>query len=340
MKRYLLFVLTAFLVFFHTGCCKKGNPIIPPDEQPKPGRRDYTWTVDTLKVTNGDLFYMFSLWGISPTDIWAVGSGSSSAVTLWHYDGASWSKNSSQLSSNLMCVYGFAQNDVYACDAPGRGVYHYNGQQWSNVYTYSGSGTYLGLNNIWGDAQNNIFAVGSIDTVGTGGYVGAILHFNGSTWNFISIPNYRVGFTWIRRGVYESTKYYMSAVRFESTGDTNKIYELDGSSLKEIYSGQEVASVCEMAGKIYFAVGKKIFKYQNNQFVLWKDFSATNHVGWICGRSEIDFFTLASDGLTHYNGTDLMTLYSTDLPISGIFVFEKDIFFILNFKIIVHGRLQ
>jgi hypothetical protein len=336
MKKYSLFILLAILAFTNTDC--KNNPVAPPDNTP--GRRDYTWTVDTLKVTNGDLFYLISLWGSSPTDIWAVGSGSTALVTLWHYNGASWSRNTSSLSSNLICVYGFAQNDVYACDAPGNGVYHCNGQQWSNVYKYDGPGTYLGLNSLWGDASNNIYAVGGIDTIANGNYKDAVLHYDGSNWNFLSIPDRRVGFTWIRRGVLESAKYYLSGVRNESTGDTNKIFELDGTSLKEIYSSQVGGSVCEMEGKVYFPIGKKIFKYQNNQFVVWKDFSSTTYRGWICGRSEIDFFLLATDGFGHYNGTDLKTIYSTNLPISGIFVFENDIFFILNFKIIVHGKLQ
>jgi hypothetical protein len=340
MKRYFLCVLSG-LIFLIITCCKKDNPIIPPDDQLKPGRRDYTWTVDTIKGQPGDLFYMFSLWGSSPTDIWATGSGASSDVTLWHYDGTSWQKDPSHLSSNLMCVYGFAQNDVYACDAPGWGVYHYNGQLWSNVYTYNGLGTtLLGLNNIWGDAPNNIYAVGGIDTVGTGGYKGAILHFDGNSWDFIQIHDYRVGFAYVRRGLKESDKYYIIGTRFESVGDTNKLLEFDGSNLKEIYSGRNGAGVNEMAGKLYFCMEKKIFKYQNDQFVLWKDFSATTHVGWICGRSEMDFFTVASDGLTHCNGTDLITLYPTNLFINTMAVFTNDIFILCENKIVIHGNLK
>jgi hypothetical protein len=336
MKQYSLFILLAILAFTNADC--KNNPVAPPDNTP--GRRDYTWTVDTLTVPNGDLFYLFSLWGSSPTDIWAVGHGSSSAVTLWHYDGNTWQSNNSLLTSNLQSVFGFAQNDVWACDAPGNGIYHFNGQQWSNVYYYSDSATYLYSTNIWGESSNNIYVAGAISTIESDNYKGAILHYDGSKWSFVSIPDYRVGFTWIRRGVLESAKYYLSGVRNESTGDTNKIYEFDGNSLKEIYSSPVGASVCEMEGKIYFPMAKKIFKYQNNQFVVWKDFNSTTYRGWICGRSEMDYFTLASDGFAHYNGTDLKTIYPTYLPISGIFVFENDIFFILNFKIIVHGKLQ
>ena len=72
MTKYIVIIIST-LIFFINWDCKK-NPVGP--ENIQPGRRDYTWTVDTLTVPNGDLFYLFSLWGSSPTDIWAVGSGS------------------------------------------------------------------------------------------------------------------------------------------------------------------------------------------------------------------------------------------------------------------------
>jgi hypothetical protein len=336
MKQYSLFILLAILAFTNTDC--KNNPVSPPDNTP--GRRDYTWTVDTLKANPGDLFYMSSLWGSSPTDIWAVGSADASDLSIWHYDGINWTQNNSILSSNLQCIFGFAQNNVWAIEAPGTKIYNFNGLQWSNVYNYLNSETYLYAVDIWGEASNNIYIVGSISSIDTNVYRGTIMHYEGKNWNFVSIPDYRVEFTHIRRGIKENTNYYLMATRFESTGDTNKIYEFDGSNLKEIYSSPKGASACEMEGKMYFPIEKKIFKYENNQFVVWKDFSSTTYRGWICGRNEIDFFALASDGLAHYNGTNLKTIYSTTSPISGILVFSKDIFFIINFRIIVHGKLQ
>ena len=334
MKQYMLYIFYAAVLFTNADC--KHNPTGPGDATP--GRRDYTWTVDTLTVPNNDLFYLFSLWGSSPTDIWAVGSGSSSLVTLWHYDGTGWSRNTSSLSSNLMSVYGFAQNDVWATSSPG-GIYHYNGQQWSLAYANSISGTHPGFDNIWGDAANNIYAVGAIDTI-SGGYKGEIAHYDGSAWSLVSIADYRVSFNGIKRGVKESEKYYLMGTRFETIGDTSKLFELDGNDLKGIYTGQDVATVNEVSGKTYFCIKKKIFKYQDNQFTIWKDFSSTAHVGRMWGRSEIDFFTVGSNGLTHYNGTDLVTLYPTDLFINDVFVLANDIYILCNNRIIVHGTLK
>ena len=82
MTKYIVIIISTLILFINWDC--KKNPVGP--ENIQPGRRDYTWTVDTLTVPNGDLFYLFSLWGSSPTDIWAVGSGRTTLVTLWHYD--------------------------------------------------------------------------------------------------------------------------------------------------------------------------------------------------------------------------------------------------------------
>ncbi|MFA4922585.1 MAG: hypothetical protein WC557_00135 [Ignavibacteriaceae bacterium] len=334
MKKHILFVVLVTIILLNLGCKKT----LTGPEQDIPGRRDYVWTVDTLKANPGDLFYMFSLWGSSPTDIWAVGSADASDLSMWHYDGVSWTRNITRLSSSLMSVHGFAKNDVWASSSPG-GIYHFDGQQWSLSYANNIPGTHPGLDNIWGDSQSNIYAVGSIDTVG-GGYSGEIVHFDGSAWDIVLILKLRVSFNWIKRGIKESSKYYLTATRFESVGDTNKIYELDGTNLKEIYSGQEIATVNEMAGRIYLCIGKNIYKYLNNQLTIWKDFSGTTHVGRIWGRSEKDFFTVGGDGLTHYNGTDLITIYSTSMFINDAFIFEKDIFILCNNRIIIHGKLS
>ena len=237
-----------------------------------------------------------------------------------------------------MSVYGFAKNDVYACDGPGWGVYHYDGQQWTNVYKYSNSSALLSLNNVWGDSPNDIYAVGKIDTGGT--YRSAILHFSGNTWDFLNVQNLRVQLLNIRQGVNESDFYYLSAIQVEISGDTNKIFQLSGNNLVELYSGKEIATVNEMAGRIYHCIGKKIYKYQNDQLIVWKDFSGTTHLGRVWGRSEKDFFTVASDGLAHYNGSDLITIYPTSMFINEAFIFVSDIFVLCNNRIIVHGTLK
>ena len=346
MNQNLHFYILVFLFSFFCINCEKEKCLNCPEDL-EPGRRDYIWTVDTLKANPWDLFYLFSLWGSSPTDIWATGSGGASDVTLWHYDGVSWTRDLSCLSSNMMCVFGFAQNDVWACDAPGRGVYHFNGTQWSVAYTYEDAGlTRLGLDDIWGNSPDNIYAVGSIDSITGGGYKCVIMHYDGSTWKFVPIPDYKVGLNRIRRGVRESNKYYISGTRFENTGNTAKAFELDGNSLKEIYSGKKGINVSEINGRLYFtqAGGKQILTYTSSDFQVWKDFSSTDiTLGLLWGRNEMDIFTQAFKaglyGVGHYNGTDWVLLYQMTEPISDLLLFEKDLFILYDNNVIVHGKL-
>lgn len=336
MVKYILWVFSSLLLFINADC--KKNPVSPIDDL-KPGRRDYVWTVDTIS-SPPNLFYLFSLWGSNPENIWAVGSADETVNALWHYNGIIWEKTTQRLSSNLQSIYGFDSSEIWMCDSPGGNIFRFDGSAWAKFTEFSVNGfplTYI--NNIWGDNSHNIYAAGAIAD-GSVNYKGIILKFDGNIWKSVPIPETRISFIWIRRGMKESDKYYLTATRFESVGDTNKIYEFDGLNLKEIYTGQEVATVNEMAGRIYICIGKKIFKYQNNQLAVWKDFSATQHVGRVWGRSEKDFFTVGENGLTHYNGTDLITIYATEMFINDAFIFEKDIFILCNNRIIIHGKLQ
>jgi hypothetical protein len=95
-----------------------------------------------------------------------------------------------------------------------------------------------------------------------------------------------------------------------------------------------------MGGRIYHCIGKRIFKYQNNQYALWKDFTGTAYVGRLWGRSELDFFTGGNKGLMHYNGTDLVTLFPMSGDFTDVAVFQKDIFVLCDSRIIVHGSLR
>ena len=77
----------------------------------------------------------------------------------------------------------------------------------------------------------------------------------------------------------------------------------------------------------------------NNQLIVWKDFSETSHVGRVWGRSEKDFFTVGENGLNHYDGSNLITIYPTSMFINDVFVLESDVFILCDNKVIVLGKL-
>ncbi len=65
------YALVFFILFLLTtaSSCSKGNIVTPPELQP--GRRDYAWTVDTLKPAEVDHF--LTLFGTNAHYAWAVG---------------------------------------------------------------------------------------------------------------------------------------------------------------------------------------------------------------------------------------------------------------------------
>jgi len=338
MKRniYIKLLLITFinLPIGQTGC----DTTEPPIDNTKPGRRDYVWSVDTIS-SPPNLFYMFSLWGSSPTNLWAVGSADESANALWHYDGITWEKTTQRLSSSLLSIYGFDSTDIWTCGSQGEYIFHYDGVSWTQIgfFTYPGySLTYR--SNIWGPEPNEIYSTGFAYDQEKGTRAN-LLKYDGTKWKYIDLPNKEMSFNWVRKS-QESSLLYITALQFLSTGDVYKIFTYNGKSLNEIYSGKNLAYAYEMNGRIYLCIGKKIYKHQNNELVLWKDFSNTNYLGKVIGRSEKDFFGIASDGLTHYNGTDITTIYPTNLFINDVFVMEKDVFILCENRIIIHGKLK
>jgi len=332
----LLVLLTLPLVL--CGC----NTTEPPIDNTEPGRRDYKWTIDTLTAPTGNLFYLWSIWGSDTSDIWIVGQGDM-PYNIWHFDGKEWKSYSNHIGS-LISVYGFEKDNLWALG--GDCVTHFAGAVW-NIYkcfdlpNNPPNSADIGLSHIWGNSADNIFAVGGGYSSLTGiADIGVIFRFNGKEWEQLQIPQQNVVFTRIKKNL-NNEKYYLSGTRLGgSVPDTNKIYEFDGINLREIWSGTEIATVNEINGIIYLAIGKKIYKIQYNNLNEWQDFSNTTYLGRVWGRSEKDFFGVASDGLAHYNGTDLITIYPTNFFINDLFVMEKDIYMLCENRIIIHGKLK
>lgn len=96
---------------------------------------------------------MQGIWGSSASDIFVVGDYG----TILHYNGGSWSVQSSGTTRDLKCVWGSASNNVYTAGYR-RTVRSYNGSAWSS--SDAGGTSYPTLYGIWGSASNNVFAVG------------------------------------------------------------------------------------------------------------------------------------------------------------------------------------
>jgi len=325
----------------------------PPTEPVQPGRRDYVWTVDTLTVPYGDTFYPSRIWGSAADDVWLVGTGMTMRL-IWHFNGTEWQTDSTFRSIHPSSLWGFSSDDIWLGNL-GNVFWHYNGYAWSKYSEVTPPEGYdiTSIEGLWGSNPASVWGVGFATNLTTTNSRGIIMHFDGLQWNFKPIPSLPVAFIKIRKQRSSQQLFVQGQRTAHVPRDTFKIYTYDGSeSLHEIYSSTKVMTLAQINGEVYFISQRKIYTYHHNEFILWKDFSTTNFIAGIFGRSEKDFFgyTTNSDysiyGIGHYNGMDFQEIYTLPrwLRISGMVIFERDIFFQCyslksNMNIVVHGKL-
>ncbi len=302
------------------------------------------WTVDTLSYPP-ELFTLHGVWGANPNDIWAIAYAPSTNHSLWHYNGIKWEVQSNiLLSSNLQSIYGFAANDIWIINDPGNDIFHYNGVSWTKVGNFKYPGyeeSYF--NDIWGSNSSEIYVAGSAINGSADTVKSFIMKYNGSSWQFMDIPDLNVNLVRVRKNSPDNL-LYLSGLNFYSTGDIFYTYVYDGKTFKKLYEGSKSMYIGNIRGKVYVykSSEKKIYRYENNELVEWKNFAGTQYIGSIFGRSEIDFFTLGNNNtLLHYNGTDLQQIYQAQNSFNGSLVLEKDIFLLSKgqYNYVIHGKL-
>ncbi len=337
-------MLAAILLFTNSNC--KKDPVAPIDDV-KPGRRDYVWTVDTIDIKSIYTFSLVRMWGSSASDVWLTGETSDPANALWHYDGIRWQRFKNKKNVFPTALFGFNKSDIWLASEY-NSIWHYNGSDWSEVYKFNLTGdSIFTINTFYGRYPNSLFAVGGIGKLGANGAKTAVAFYDGHTWEFIptvkehglflSIFYYNISQVYFLDGYYLNTEsgyinYFLNKYR----GTTFQRFYLD--SLSEVY-------LQNINNEVYFLVGKKCYKYLNDTLSLWKDFSDTKFVGGIFGRSEKDFFSLGANGIMHYNGENIVTLFETQLLVNSTVVFEKEVFFQAtdnkkNIQLVLHGTLK
>jgi hypothetical protein len=195
-----------------------------------------------------------------------------------------------------------------------------------------------------GKAANEIYAVGFAESdSGQYKYKGIIMHYDGKSWEQVNLPDLRVIFGQIYYN--QETDEYLIMGLINETGE-NMIYLFDRKSLKEILRNKNGYCLNKMVGKIYLNDGsQKIYRYDKSQFNLFKDFTGTIYGGRIWGRSEVDFFTENRDGIGHYNGTDIITIFkefSNEWTMNELIVFDNEVFSTWQdlITVSIHGKLK
>jgi hypothetical protein len=341
MKKIFLAFILLTLISFNT--CDE-NPVN--GDNVKPGRRDYTWTIDTLFMP----FNFFTdITGSSPSDLWACGPGGDLDKTFYHYNGRSWKTDLITRPFSPLSVSSMSANSVWSSGLEGK-IWVYNGSQWSEKYQLSSNvDTLIDLITISPLSNQEVMTAGQY-FIDNQDFYGLILRYDGTNWIKLNITRIRTAFANIK--VSDNSKIYLWGVTNEQSGENRyQFYELGGDNFKEIYSGSqntnaEYGSLLQIGNKTYFIIGYDFFSYNRTDFskigTLSDDPKFLN-VGW--GRSEKDVFIGMRDGVAHYNGENTVYLYQSTENIfvrKGI-IFDKEVFFIGRANgnnLMIHGILN
>ncbi|GBD90093.1 hypothetical protein BMS3Abin04_00809 [bacterium BMS3Abin04] len=319
------------------------NTTEPPIDNIKPGRRDYTWKVDTLFIPST---YLFKMWGNSPSDVWAVGPGGSLDKTIWHYDGNKWKTDGVSRSINPWTIYGFSADNVWIAGEEGR-IWHYNGTKWSQNLWYKNSHfSETDFLDIWGESPNDIYAVGLADSSNI--RLGLMLHYNGNNWKRVNIGFIKGILMKIRKGSKPNSKYFLWNQIQNNSADSTKYFIFENNKPTEIYHHIGARYFLTVINnEVIFTFDNEAYTYSNNTFNLIAKNPYPNNYTGVYGRSVKDIIWMMADGLTHFNGSDFKYILKfNDLSLSDGAVFNNDIFFLANNfnnslnNLIYHGILK
>ena len=347
MKPIFNTAITIILLITAFNCSDTGvNP------QPQPGRRDYTWTIDTV---NSDPYKtLLRLWASSPTDVWVTGIGGDFAKDIFHFDGNSWTTHGKFESYSYQpnSIYGFGPNDIYVGCVSGR-IYNYDGNSMKEVTALTKNGhSDIVFGNMWGDSPNDLYATGAYPDSSGYNNNSVIAHFTNGQWSMLNTDGLKGLIAYLYVNNIEM-KMYVQSYRFGGGQypDSSLIYEYSQGKYNELYSGVWTqgyqSNLSLINGNVYFILGNEIAKRENNQFQTVLKVNNTNFYQRIWGRNNEDIFLMMTDGLAHYNGTDIQYLfhYPFHTQVFGAALFKNDVFFLIyesqtGLSLVYHGKLK
>ncbi len=346
MKIILNILLTCTFLIIAFSC--ENNIVDPPDDQP--GRRDYVWTVDTLF----NYAYMNKLWGSSHTDVWAIGQPGDFTKSIWHYDGTGWTTDNVFRLIIPHSIYGFSQNNVWMGGSGGK-IWHYDGGSWKEIVKLTKDGLNdIVFDNMWGDTQNNLYAFGAYPDDRLLANNSVIAHYTTKQWSLLDTD----GLVGIVERFYKNKtdgKFYLRTNRIGGGEflDSNLIYEYNQEKYTKIYGSiwtkGHQADISLINGEVYFVLGNEIAKRVDNIFETFLTIENANFYQRIWGKNSKDIFLSMTDGLAHYNGSDIEYLFYFNKArtqiYNGVAIFDNEVFFLAKesstgLYLIYHGTLK
>lgn len=341
-------VTTIFCFLIINLSCNETS-VSPGQKEYEPGLRNYVW--EMFDLTEKAPFNQYTnIFGVTTDEIWIVGTAGDYDKTILRFNGDSISQFG-QLLVDATTVFGFDQNEIWFA---GRAfdIWKYDGSSIFKFSTNRRSGYANSLMvDMWGDNINNIYAVGS-GTVNTGVINGFIMHYDGSSWDYAIDPVSDLHLVKIRKGLNDGNYYILGVTEKTGEPEQYRFYKFDGSTLKpfilpyDSYTHNKDLTLLD--GGIFFYDNKEIYSLEFGEVKHYLSLNNTSVASTqIWGRNPKDFFIKTRDGIGHYNGSDLTTLFPIKdefLLFNGL-ILESDVYFVGllrdTFKyILVHGKIK
>jgi len=321
-------------------------------EIPKPGKRNYTWAIDTISYSGSLQTLLTTLWASSPNDVWIGGFNERGWGELYHYDGNHWQVVIHGYTKiDIGQIYGFTPNDVYLAGeypyvnpAPppnfldSSAILHYDGTRWTEVQLERGRG----LQCIWGTSKASIFAAGLF---------GTLFHYDGKQWTRIQVDT-SIWFSKIG-GTADET-YLLGYITPDYTPDgieREYLLKWQGTTFVLVDSMALVPGYIPLFpnGRIIaiekniYGVGNGIFKKKGSGWE--RIISGGESFGGLYGtRNEHIFACGTTKTLYHFNGIDWKKLDipgNPALPLSDVWCTENEVFILGDdgFRsYVIHGK--
>ena len=343
MKPYffLIFLLTAILI---TLSCKDSitNP------EPQPGRRDYVWTVDTVKAA---MTYFNGLWGAAPDDIWSVNFIGGGENTLWHFNGNTWTVyQRDDLKRSLNAIWGNSRDRIWAVGGDGY-IYRYDGNAWKLDFIYAQNDGFATCMDIWGRNSSDIYVCGVVNLESKREQRAFILHYNGIKWEEYFKADYISQYNSILGD--DKTVFVTGArILFEANNvikkDSVYIAKVANNKTSVLFSQTAEAMINQHLGqignKLHAVINNQLYSYENNSLKPVFEIKYPKFTGKVYGRNYKDLFLNMYDGIGHYDGNNIKYLYQFDNDFSYYkgrpLDFGSSIYFNIGSKLILYGSLK
>ena len=190
MKFIKVIFLSSVLFLQFISCKDTGTG---PDQKPFKDPRQMTWTVDTLTYPGSLDVSLGSIWGSSPTDLYAVGHNESNSGQFWHFDGSKWEcidlfQYVERSAWSLVKVFGFGPGDFWVIGGRDRTAF---GQDYKESLVLQNKGSWIDHKLIYNGLMMDITGTSSRD-IWVCGRNGIVMNFNGYSWRVdtIKIKNF------------------------------------------------------------------------------------------------------------------------------------------------------